>query len=49
MTSSIYFLAGGMLAVTVLYVALWIRFRMKRPLFTPEPLQRELPSESGDA
>lgn len=46
MTSSIYLLAGGMLAVTALYAALWIPFRMKRPLFAPEPLQQELPNEN---
>ena len=46
MTSSIYLLAGGMLAVTALYAGLWIPFRMKRPLFAPEPLQQEMPNEN---
>ena len=46
MTASVYLLGGGMVAVTALYAALWIRFRMKRPLFAPELLQQDLPDEN---
>ena len=47
MTASVYLLGGGMVAATALYAALWIRFRMKRPLFAPEPLQQDLPNENS--
>jgi amino acid transporter len=49
MTADIYLLAGGMLALTALYAALWIRFRMKRRLFTPEPLTKEVPAVPDEA
>jgi amino acid transporter len=42
MTAEIFGYAGGVLALVAVIAALWIVFVMRKPLFTPEPLEQAL-------
>ncbi len=40
MTKSVYFNTGLVFGITALYAVLWIKFRMKKPFFKGEPIEK---------
>jgi len=42
MTASIFYSAGAVLGLVSLIAVLWIKLVMRKPLFTPEPLEQVL-------
>lgn len=42
MSGEVFTVAGGVLAVIAIIGALWVRLVMRKPLFTPEPIEKVL-------
>jgi hypothetical protein len=42
MTASIFYSAGAVLGLVSIIAVLWIKLVMRKPLFTPEPIDKVL-------